>query len=253
MTLTNVHLWVFAIVGLFHTGSIIAQETDEVDINVWDRQYPSVVICLLVRNKFHTLPYFLGYLEELDYPKNRLKLFIRVDHSIDASSETMKTWLKQVSEYYHEINFQEQTEPKVYLDEMGPFDWPDERHSRIIELKEQALEYARQSWADYIFYLDCDVFLTDPHVLKALISSRRVAIAPLLRSTDDDYSTFWTTVDESGEFTVCLCFSTKTFTKKITNKQLNNKLPNNTQKTKQQTSKKQTFGMATNCKIAELH
>jgi len=36
---------------------------------------PSVFIVLLIRNKAHTLPYFLNLLEKLDYPKHRIALW----------------------------------------------------------------------------------------------------------------------------------------------------------------------------------
>jgi hypothetical protein len=36
---------------------------------------PTVFIALLVRNKAHTLPYFLTLLERLDYPKERIALW----------------------------------------------------------------------------------------------------------------------------------------------------------------------------------
>lgn len=39
------------------------------------RDDPTVLVTLLVRNKAHTLPYFLKLFEELDYPKNRLTLW----------------------------------------------------------------------------------------------------------------------------------------------------------------------------------
>ncbi len=35
---------------------------------------PTVLVSLLVRDKAHTLPYFLKLFEELDYPKEKLKL-----------------------------------------------------------------------------------------------------------------------------------------------------------------------------------
>lgn len=35
----------------------------------------TVMIAILVRNKEHTLPYFLTYLERLDYPKDRISLW----------------------------------------------------------------------------------------------------------------------------------------------------------------------------------
>jgi collagen beta-1,O-galactosyltransferase len=36
---------------------------------------PTVMIAFLVRNKAHTLPYFLTLLERLDYPKDRISLW----------------------------------------------------------------------------------------------------------------------------------------------------------------------------------
>lgn len=36
---------------------------------------PTVVVAVLVRNKAHTLPWFLGQLELLDYPKDRITLW----------------------------------------------------------------------------------------------------------------------------------------------------------------------------------
>jgi hypothetical protein len=39
------------------------------------RKDSTVVIALFVRNKAHTLPYFLTLLERLDYPKDRISLW----------------------------------------------------------------------------------------------------------------------------------------------------------------------------------
>ena len=36
---------------------------------------PSVLIGILARNKAHTLPYSLSFLENLDYPKDRIALW----------------------------------------------------------------------------------------------------------------------------------------------------------------------------------
>ena len=38
-------------------------------------QKPTVMIAVLVRNKAHTLPFFLHYLEKLHYPKHRIGLW----------------------------------------------------------------------------------------------------------------------------------------------------------------------------------
>ena len=39
------------------------------------REDPTVLVTLFVRNKAHTLPYFLKLFEELDYPKERMALW----------------------------------------------------------------------------------------------------------------------------------------------------------------------------------
>jgi len=39
------------------------------------REDATVLVTLLVRNKAHTLPYFLKLFEELDYPKYRMALW----------------------------------------------------------------------------------------------------------------------------------------------------------------------------------
>lgn len=36
---------------------------------------PLVMVGILARNTAHTLPDFLGYLESLDYPKHRMKIW----------------------------------------------------------------------------------------------------------------------------------------------------------------------------------
>lgn len=40
-----------------------------------DTLMPSVFFAILVRNKEHALPYFFGYLERLDYPRDRISLW----------------------------------------------------------------------------------------------------------------------------------------------------------------------------------
>lgn len=39
---------------------------------------PTVLISILARNKAHILPYFLTYLEALNYPKDRIALWLVV-------------------------------------------------------------------------------------------------------------------------------------------------------------------------------
>ncbi|XP_076241704.1 glycosyltransferase 25 family member isoform X2 [Calliopsis andreniformis] len=152
---------------------------------------PTIFIAILVRNKAHTLPYFLSYLEELDYPKERIGLWIQSDNNIDNSIEILSTWCKISNEKYHSIDITFDEESHGFEDEDGIADWSTQRFLHIINLREKALNQARFMWADFIWMLDADVFITNPNTLNELISKNRTVVAPLLKS-DGLYSNFWT-------------------------------------------------------------
>ncbi|CAL7944133.1 unnamed protein product [Xylocopa violacea] len=151
---------------------------------------PTVLIAILVRNKAHTLPYFLTLLEQLNYPKERIHLRIYSDNNIDNSIGILSTWLKSQDNKYHvvQINFHE--ESNGFADEIGITHWSTERFLHVINLREEALNTARNVWADFVLMLDADVFLTNPNTLDELISKNQTVVAPLLKS-DGMYSNFW--------------------------------------------------------------
>lgn len=87
----------------------------------------------------------------------------------------------------------------------------------MIALREDALNYGRRIWADYVFVqcffgffklfltnknlyyhfksyllqmMDADVFLTNPNTFSLLISKNKTVLAPMLKS-DGMYSNFW--------------------------------------------------------------
>ncbi|XP_075229791.1 glycosyltransferase 25 family member [Lycorma delicatula] len=152
---------------------------------------PTVFIAILVRNKAISLPYFLTCLERLDYPKNRLYLWIRSDHNEDKSPDILQEWLSQWASRYQGVDIVLSPSPPYRLpDELGPSHWPLSRYSHIINLREQALTIARQMWADFIWFLDSDVFMTDASSLRMLVNKGLVVVAPMLKS-DGLYSNFW--------------------------------------------------------------
>lgn len=112
---------------------------------------PSIMIVTLVRNKAHTLPLFLTYLEEQEYPKSRISLWLVTDHNEDNSREILETWLAKVRSSYHSIRYQfDDSGEKMRKSETNLTHWSHERFLDIIRMKEEALNQARRSWADYV-------------------------------------------------------------------------------------------------------
>lgn len=112
---------------------------------------PSVLIVSLIRNKAHTLPMFLTYLEEQDYPKDRISLWMITDHNEDNSQEIVELWLGRARNLYHSIHYQFDDSEKIRKGETNLTHWPEERFLELIRMKEEALDFGRRSWADYVF------------------------------------------------------------------------------------------------------
>ncbi|KAL5290495.1 CERCAM family protein [Megaselia abdita] len=152
---------------------------------------PTIFVPILIRNKAHILPYFFSYFENLDYPKNKISLWIRSDHNEDNSIEITKLWLNRVEKLYHNVDFAYDETEKNFNFSTSRVDWSNDRFSHIIALKEEAMEFARKSWADFVFFCDVDIILTNPKTLIELINLKLPIVAPMLQSSNLIYSNFW--------------------------------------------------------------
>lgn len=160
------------------------------DTYEFQEKFPTILVVTLIRNKAHSLPFFLSYLERQDYPKNRMGLWFRSDHNEDNSIDLIHIWLNKTSKLYNSVHFEFDSHRKRHQNESSPTDWPQERFSHIIGLKEDAFDKARQLWADYVFFVDADVFLTNADTINQLVSYKQPIIAPMLVS-DGLYSNYW--------------------------------------------------------------
>uniref|UniRef100_T1GN46 Uncharacterized protein n=1 Tax=Megaselia scalaris TaxID=36166 RepID=T1GN46_MEGSC len=59
----------------FNTKNIHCE--DNLNLNVAVKSTPRIVVVLLIRNKAHVLPYFFSYFENLDYPKDKITLWLQ--------------------------------------------------------------------------------------------------------------------------------------------------------------------------------
>ncbi|XP_053646558.1 glycosyltransferase 25 family member isoform X2 [Cherax quadricarinatus] len=161
---------------------------------------PSVLVVLLARNKEHTLPYFLTLFERLEYPKKRLSLFIRSDHNSDKTITILDDWLRHNKHKYHSCDVKLDGLSTSYPGDTKGTEWGQERFNNLIKIKEEALALARHKWADYIWFLDMDVFLTRGDILETLIYEGKGIVAPMLNSLAT-YSNYWGDMTEDYWYT----------------------------------------------------
>ncbi|XP_033863716.3 procollagen galactosyltransferase 2 isoform X1 [Acipenser ruthenus] len=160
-------------------------------------QKPKILIAIIARNSAHSLPFYLGCIERLDYPKDRLAIWAATDHNIDNTTALLREWLRNVQELYHYVEWRPMEEPQSYTDEMGPKHWTSSRFNHVMKLRQAALKAARQRWADYILFADADNLLTNRQVLNLMIAENRTIVAPMLDSRTL-YSNFWCGITPQG-------------------------------------------------------
>ncbi|XP_067460737.1 procollagen galactosyltransferase 2-like [Thunnus thynnus] len=160
---------------------------------------PTVLITILARNVQHSLPYFLGCIDRLDYPKDRISIWAASDHSEDNSTAMLQEWLRGVQHLYHSVEWRPMEQPSSYADEEGPKHWPESRVIHVMKLKQAALRAARRLWADFILFVDSDNLLTNRQVLTDMIAENLTIVAPMLESRSL-YSNFWCGVTPQGYY-----------------------------------------------------
>ncbi|CAI5776257.1 Hypothetical predicted protein [Podarcis lilfordi] len=162
-------------------------------------QKPTVFLALLARNAAHSLPHFLGCVERLRYPKNRIALWVATDHNVDNTTEILREWLKNVQKLYHYVEWRPMGDPQSYPEEIGPKHWPNSRFTHVMKLRQTALRTAKEKWSDYIMFIDADNFLTNPEVLNLMIAENKTIVAPMLESRAL-YSNFWCGMTPQGYY-----------------------------------------------------
>uniref|UniRef100_A0A3P9LS18 Collagen beta(1-O)galactosyltransferase 2 n=1 Tax=Oryzias latipes TaxID=8090 RepID=A0A3P9LS18_ORYLA len=162
-------------------------------------QKPKVMIAILARNAAHSLPYYLGCIDRLEYPKDRIAIWAATDHNVDNTTAMLREWLKKAQQVYHFVEWRPMEEPRSFTDEWGPKHWPPSRFNHVMKLRQAALKAARERWADYILFADTDNLLTNPRVLDLLIAENLTLVAPMLESRSL-YSNFWCGITPQGYY-----------------------------------------------------
>jgi len=160
----------------------------------------TVLVAILARNKAHVLPRYLRCIENLDYDKQAMTLYINTNNNEDQTEQILEEWITANRDKYHEIIFENHT-----IQDLGsnnPHDWTPKRFKTLGTIRTKSLRVAKEKECDYYFVADCDNFIT-PATLKILTSKNKPIIAPMLLSIPenrDPYSNFFCDITEQGYY-----------------------------------------------------
>jgi hypothetical protein len=183
---------ILLLINVFITCSLFATHPEE------DK---TVLVAILARNKAHVLPKYLRCIENLDYPKDKIRIYINTNNNVDATEELLSQWVKKQKPYYKEIFFESHDIHDIVLDH-DPHNWNSKKFKVLAQIRNKSLKTAKETRSDFYFVVDCDNFIA-PYTLRDLIVKDKPIIAPMLRAIPeqgDYYSNFFCAVDPSGYY-----------------------------------------------------
>lgn len=160
----------------------------------------TVFLTILARNKGSFLPRYLRCIDNLDYDKRQITVYINTNNNEDDTEELLKAWVEDNEKKYAEILFE--SHHIENLSGSNPHEWTAERFSSLAEIRNHSLDLAKQSKCDYYFVVDCDNFIASS-TLKTLMKHEKPIIAPMLQpipESGDQYSNFFYDITDSGYY-----------------------------------------------------
>lgn len=161
----------------------------------------TVLLAILARNKAHALPRYLKCIENQDYPKNLITIYINTNNNIDNTQEILSNWAKENKEKYKAIIFEEHNVSDI-SQTTDPHDWNSSRFKTLALIRNKSMRKAKEHHTDFYFVVDCDNFIA-PFTLSDLVSKDKPIIGPLLRcipEPKDVYANFFCDIDDQGYY-----------------------------------------------------
>ncbi|XP_061128081.1 procollagen-lysine,2-oxoglutarate 5-dioxygenase 1 isoform X1 [Syngnathus typhle] len=150
--------------------------------NLKENEYPLVMMGIFIQQPTPFLSVFFERLVKLQYPKNRLKLFIfnkEPHHEREVGS-----FLHDHGGLYLDIR---------YIDPKHEIDGTTARNKGFNMCR-------KEKDCDYFFSLDAEVALTNENTLKILIEQNLPIVAPLLTRIGRLWSNFWGALSADGYY-----------------------------------------------------
>lgn len=164
---------------------------------------PRVLVAILAKQKEPALPLYLQCIEELDYPKSSIVLYIRTNNNRDRTEAILRDWVGRVGKHYAAVEF-DAADVAQPVESFGVHEWNATRFKVLGNIRNVSLQKTREHDCDYYFVCDVDNFIR-PCTLSELVGTGLPVVAPLLRSVvaTDPYSNYHAEIDDNGYFRDC--------------------------------------------------
>jgi len=160
----------------------------------------TVLLAVLAKNKAHVLPAYLRSIDNLDYDKKLITVYINTNNNQDSTKELLDAWVEKNGAQYRSIIMESHEVAGASITK--PHEWTAERFKVLATIRNKSMQKALEANCDYYFVVDCDNFIS-PCTLKELIAKNKPIIAPMLRAVPepcDAYSNYFCDISETGYY-----------------------------------------------------
>jgi hypothetical protein len=140
---------------------------------------PNVFLALLVKQKEAVLPLFLESLNDWDYPKENIFIYIRTNNNTDNTKQLLEEWIEEYGDKYKELIYNGEDVPEK-VEKYDVHFWNGERFRVLGKIRQESMNQALLTDCEYYFVVDTDNFLF-PETLKELVKLDLPIVAPFLR------------------------------------------------------------------------
>ena len=140
---------------------------------------PNVFLALLVKQKEAVLPLFLESLNDWDYPKENIFIYIRTNNNTDNTKQLLEEWIEEHGNKYKGLIYNGEDVPEK-VEKYDVHFWNGERFRVLGKIRQESMNQALLTDCEYYFVVDTDNFLF-PETLKELVKLDLPIVAPFLR------------------------------------------------------------------------
>lgn len=169
-------------VWTFETGCTVCDKDLRSLAALKESEYPLVLIGIFIQQPTPFVTVFFERLLKLQYPKDRLKLFIY--NKEPHHERQVNTFLKEHGSLYQDVK------------SVNPDEGMEDAESR-----NQAFDMCRKDKdCDYFFSLDIEVVLKNENTLKILVEQNLPVVAPMITRIGRLWSNFWGALSADGYY-----------------------------------------------------
>ena len=161
------------------------------------KETPEVVLAIFIEQETPFIEEFFSKITALDYPKEKIDLFIHNSspyHSKDVE-KFLKLIQKHVSDEKSEEDNNESSDLYHSIEVVDADEFVKERIGRNM-----GIQHCLDLKCDYYFSVDSVAHIDNEFTLKLLIEQNREVIAPLMIRAYQAWSNFWGALNEDGKF-----------------------------------------------------